>query len=141
MLKAIPRSKATTAWGLLQDVKRAIQEEPKRADMSTFIEERRPEDGGPACGTVGCIAGWICLLRKGKAGVFPASGQAASILGYQLNYETVPNVFDSFVFNAGSGDACERTAPGTKAHANAIIARINRFMKINQKALKARKLP
>jgi hypothetical protein len=28
-LKALPRSKATTAWNLLEDVKKAMREEPK----------------------------------------------------------------------------------------------------------------
>lgn len=38
-----------------------ILEEPKRLEMSAYLIREREEEGGPACGTVGCIAGWARL--------------------------------------------------------------------------------
>lgn len=136
-LKPLPRSKAKTAWNLMLDVRRAIKKEPKRANMRVAFEERHPKDGGPACGSVGCIAGWICALLNRKE-FFGRIGIARSVLGPRINYYTAGDGWD--VFNSGSGDSCALTRPGTKAHANAVISRIDKFMKINKKALKARKI-
>ncbi len=135
-LKKIPLSKAKTAWGLLQDVKRAITEEPKRANIEIPWGTKRPKQGGPACGTVGCFNGWIGFL----SGWGMNWDAPYTLMGRYLNYyfESRGEVFA--YFNAGSGDACGTTSPGTRAHARAVVARINRFMKANEVALKARKL-
>ena len=74
---------------LLQKVKRHILEEPKRLYMHDFVQ--RIGDGHtsvgaesfPPCGTVGCIAGWVCLLKFGMK--YRASSgtadEAAKLLG------------------------------------------------------------
>jgi hypothetical protein len=51
---------------LLTKVKKLILEEPKRLDMLTLLEPSY--SGEPACGTVGCIAGWTLVAAnlKGK---------------------------------------------------------------------------
>lgn len=134
-LKAIPRSRAKTAWGLLQDVKRAILAEPKRVNMGVFIEDKLPEDGGPACGKVGCFAGWVSILAGAPDRYW--STTARNLLG-PADYNTVGPGAD--VFNAGTGDRCETTRSGTAAHARAVVARINKFMRVNAKLLKARRL-
>lgn len=146
-LKAVPRSKAKTAWGLVMDAKRAIAEEPKRANMCLFVDKRKPERGGPACGTVGCFAGWITLLA-GRPSSADGDGRAKRILGAPdyadgvIDYRTVVtrDGMHFYVFNAGEGDACEETTPGTPEHAKAVVARIEKFARINEKALRARKL-
>ena len=138
-LKSIPQSKAKTAWGLLQDVKRAILAEPKRIDMTVFQERKWPSDRGPACGTVGCFAGWVCALRGHRTYDWGVDSRVYEILGHHIDYYTV-NGGNNHVFNSGEGDACDRTKPGTKAHARAVIARINKFMRLNQSALKAKKV-
>lgn len=138
-LKALPRSTAKTAWELCVDVKRAIREEPKRANMRTFRRRLTPERGGPACGYVGCFAGWVCVLRGKKRGVDDFA--ARDILGCDLQYILASSNMTPFgVFNHGAGDACDTTNPGTRAHARAVIARINRFMQVNEAALKAKVL-
>lgn len=147
-LKGIPFSTATTAWGLLQDVKRAIMEEPKRVEMSCYSAKLSPEAGGPQCGSVGCFAGWVNMLRGGRPGSFSQTDDhsAMTLLG-PLNYYTIrsrtdPKAdLDSYVFNSGEGDSCADTNPGTRAHARAVVQRINRFMAVNEVALKARILP
>ena len=147
-LKKIPLSNATTAWDLLKDVKRAITEEPKRASMRVYRQEILPNKGGPACGTVGCFAGWVSLLA-GTPDRDPFSvddHNARSILGQDLDYYTVlrankwtsPNL--RYVFNTGGGDACRTTTPRTRAHARAVVQRINRFMAVNETALKSQVL-
>lgn len=143
-LKALPRSKAKTAWGLMADVKRAILAEPKRADMTSVIGYLAPTEGGPACGTVGCVAGWVAVLGRKYPSPYEiemsnAVGVARALLG-EVNYFTVGQ-YGHYVFNAGAGDACDTTNPNTPAHARAVAKRIDKFMRVNEKALKARKLP
>jgi hypothetical protein len=64
-----PISVATNAYELLGDVAEAILREPKRFDFGNWLEHIPAEHGGPACGTVGCIAGWAVVLT----GDIPAS--------------------------------------------------------------------
>lgn len=145
-LKAVPRSRAKTAWGLLQDVKRAILAEPKRANMWCFSIHKEPKDGGPSCGTVGCFAGWTAMLARKNAvlsydpNTTYNAFKAKLILGDNLDYSFYNGEDCHSVFNLGSGDSCASTNPGTRAHARAVAARITRFMKVNETALKARKL-
>jgi hypothetical protein len=52
---------------LLQRIKKHILEDPKRLDMGMFLARKEQHPGAykyPACGTVGCIAGWACVLSK-----------------------------------------------------------------------------
>jgi hypothetical protein len=72
----LPVSKATNLYDLLDDVVTAAEEEPKRFDQGWWIG-RYPtvtwppnscitahirDIGAPACGVVGCTAGWIVVL-------------------------------------------------------------------------------
>ncbi len=52
---------------LLRKIKRTILARPKRVDMYEWVSNRPTNRGGPVCGTVGCVAGWACLLTE-KAG-------------------------------------------------------------------------
>lgn len=151
---ALPRSRAKTAWGLLQDVKRAILAEPRRINMGLFVDttadQLLPENKVPACGTVGCFAGWVSILGRptGEENRERIGGyddyDATRILNGDDNEDSL-NLFTvgryrNYVFNGGLGDRCAKTKPGTVAHARAVVARINKFMRVNEKALKARKL-
>ena len=153
--KPIPVSSATTAWGLLQAVKRAILEEPRRVNMNLYVSCINPSSsaprGVPACGTVGCFAGWVAVLgRQHLASRYEdtrdrqvidnfTDADAQKLLGPGINYNIAGDE-GRYVFNSGEGDACSETTPGTKAHARAVVARINKFMRVNEVALKARKL-
>ena len=139
-LQAIPRSNAKTAWGLCQDVIRAIKKDPKRADMAVFGATLLPQYGGPACGTIGCLAGWICRLA-GKPGTRANDIVAKHIIDpkAQLDYFTV-GPQDFYVFNAGDGDRCETTPPSSRAHAHAVVTRMKKFMRINETKLKAQRI-
>lgn len=48
---------------LLRKVQAAILEEPKRLDMGDWVFLDSKSAMAPACGTVGCIAGWSVLLN------------------------------------------------------------------------------
>ncbi len=140
-IKGLPRSKAKTAYGLVMDARRAIADEPKRANMSTYVDERSPENGGPACGTVGCFAGWIILAANRvdpvNETVYDAT-VAHRLIGEEVDYYTVSR--GHHVFNSGAGDACAQTEPGTRPHAKAVLARIDKFVAVNKAKLRARKL-
>jgi len=150
----IPRSSAKTTLGLLRAVKRAILEEPKRVNMGVYTCKLRPETTysyqAPACGTVGCFAGWVSILAG--QGLVDDDAPAKALLGEDLDYTFKAysyrhNHFGELVrdtenvFNSGSGDACSDTRPGTRAHAKAVVARIDRFIEKNYDKLKGRKLP
>jgi hypothetical protein len=139
-------SKAKTAYGLLRDVQKAVREEPRRANMGTFTDKVDPEAyNAPACGTVGCVAGWISIL--GGQGMVDDDAPARRLLGDEVKYHFTRGSLEfneggyHYVFNGGSGDACAQTAPGTPEHAAAVVDRIERFIQGNLKALKARRLP
>jgi hypothetical protein len=146
-LQVIPVSRAKTALGLIQAVKRVVLADPRRVDMGTVVEDSTNPDayfGGqkPACGTVGCFAGWIGVLAKGREWSMsgPVFGAVEKLLGPDVAFEFMgrDGIYHS-VFNDGAGDSCADTTPGTKAHARAVAQRIDRFIKRNLQVLKARK--
>lgn len=62
-LEFFPTSQATNAYDLLGDVIAAIRQEPRRLDMGQWLAEADfVTSAEPACGTVGCIAGWLTIL-------------------------------------------------------------------------------
>lgn len=67
MKAKLPTTRAKTAYGLLSAITKLIVAEPKRYSQHTFIESEvapTPEvQHFPACGTVGCVAGWVVVLR------------------------------------------------------------------------------
>lgn len=72
-LKAMPVFTGTTAWELLDFITWVIQGEPKRYDQGAWIKlveqgysEEYKASQMPACGTIGCVAGWVDLLVTGR---------------------------------------------------------------------------
>ena len=60
----IPRSKATNAYDLLSEIQDLIRTEPKRYNQNIWLRRvKRGEAKRPACGTVGCVAGWVVALK------------------------------------------------------------------------------
>jgi hypothetical protein len=143
------KSFAGTAWELCEDVIEIMRQEPRRVDMGYYMligsnyggdYQRWPR--WPACGMVGCFAGWVVQLRYPDNSRPHHRNTARAILGLGLKYDIMhsPGRPNS-VFNSGFGDACIETRSRTPAHAAAVIKRIRRFMRINEKGLKARRLP
>lgn len=139
-MRYIQKSRARTVNGLLRDVMALIKKHPRHANM-TRVEDGTV-DNRPVCGTVGCFAGWVIMLATGRMDYTQGMLSAQQILGPRLRYTfSDKNRTRWDFFNAGGGDACETTRPGTVAHAEAVVQRIRRFMALNAKALKGRRLP
>ncbi len=97
----LPKSTATTSWELLEDIIRAITEEPRRYAQDTWREifrddlgvsdvemsrvalvERVAEGRVPACGSIGCVAGWVTFITDEIPSYSGDTGyKAACILG------------------------------------------------------------
>lgn len=131
----IPRSTAENAYQLLDEVVAAIREEPERLDMGAW--SRTPKevgamgDNAPACGTVGCMAGWITFIadrkvRSNNDGTI--ANRAISLLGAEGWSDTERVRVQLF---ANSGTELAGTKPGTKAHADAVIRRIRAYQRAN----------
>lgn len=95
------RTRAKTAYGLLSEVRRLILEEPKRYNQLDTLTIRgtrgnRIYDEYPACGTVGCVAGWTTVLAaKNPARVRDVLTYARKVLG--LNSAQEERLFNGFV--------------------------------------------
>lgn len=139
----LPRSNATNGWDLCEDVCQAILEEPKRVDMNDtlwFVDPRNAN--APACGTVGCFAGWVNVLA-GNLEPGWMLHKAKMLLGGGLIYSLPTTDFalldyEFFVFNSGYGDGIHRMKVGTPEYAEAVVGRIRLFMQRNEAGLRAR---
>lgn len=140
----LPLSEAVTGWELCQELKVVVREEWRRVSMrhiQSIVDVQA--SNAPACGVVGCLAGWGMALRKIASNAISQEWDEAMkmLLGPDVDYNTVGPSGGIHVFNDGHGDECSTTTPGTRAHARAVVKRLDRFMRLNEKALKARILP
>ena len=55
----------TPAWDILDRVINMIEDDEKRFDMGSWGGIIMPAQGGPACGTVCCLAGWAGVMVVG----------------------------------------------------------------------------
>ena len=131
----LPRSRAKTAWGLLKDIKRAILAEPLRCNMGIVLD--RTMDSGlphPACGAVGCVAGWGLILTgrtfEGQR-VYNQTNEAAKLMG--LTYGQGQELFFP-------QDLVSAEKKQTPEHAKAVAEHIDSFMEENKKQLQAHRI-
>lgn len=69
---------------LLKKVAEHIKEEPRRLDMEKWTDVVDPVYAdSPPCGTVGCIAGWACMLNGDK----PTPGGGSQIYFFSRGQE------------------------------------------------------
>lgn len=136
-----PRSDAECAYDLLEDIIKAIDEEPKRIRMGDWLvrtnesPEYLKEHDLPACGTVGCIAGWATVLKPdADERYWDVEGSAAELLG--LTADQVSHLF--YYFPAVVG---EDSTAGTREYADKVIAHIREFMAANMAQLVERQIP
>lgn len=116
------RSNAENAYDLMSDISAYILEEPKRIDMTDWVEtdmewiREQYETEGPVCGTVGCIAGnAVVLLGQPKRWV-----SAGMILGGGNSdlRGSLENLFMGTEVNADYG---------TEKYAEIVAGRIAKF--------------
>lgn len=128
-------SSATNAYDLLEDVKEVIKVDPLRYDQTTwrtvdYGEARKKYRDFPACGTVGCVAGWVVTLTRGTDMPFAEiMSTARKILGLDI----------SEALELFSADAAG-SLPQTKAHTDGGIRHITRFQKKYKDKLKRKKI-
>lgn len=136
----LPKSKAKTAYGLLSDVRRVILAEPKRYNQTFWIARLNGKNNAfgldpqiepvPACGTVGCIAGWVATLKRGQRfGWIDAPKIARKTLG--ISDDQADQLF--------SGHAVVGVC-GTPAYAKAGANLIARFQQKHAAQLRATKV-
>lgn len=135
----IPKSKAKTAYSLLSEVCAVIAAEPLRYDQWTWGRregDMSPDDLTfhayvfPACGTVGCVAGWVATLKSKRDFDMNNAGTIARrILG--LGGKDAGELF--------SPEAA-RGASQSTAHAAAGVKHIRRFQKKHRAQLLAKKV-
>lgn len=140
---AMPVSKAKTAYGLLSEIRKLIIEEPKRYDQWGWRRLLSQSDAfAPACGTVGCVGGWICVLKGYPFGDSDSTKFAYKILG--MNGDVVWNeLFDADLAGLRweqRGNDSVVTMRAIRAHARRGAAHIARFQKKYAKQLKATKV-
>jgi hypothetical protein len=139
---AMPRSRAGSAYELLNDVVGAIRAEPRRLWMPTWILSRKEfkhafgTRRGPACGTAGCVAGWMVLLHDGRRRALQAARaesvgeRAHELLGCE----------PGLLFEGGvCDDRGQEVRPFTRGYVDAVVDRIRRFQGANQAALRQRR--
>lgn len=146
-LKPTPRitKNVITVGELFRAVRAAVLEEPRRADLGSWVRmfrgvKLRPKRyAKPACGTAGCLAGWMAImLRPGNiAGqridntLSFGRGWLEGLIGYEsesIARRTVGSLFDARpVPEFGESDDTFGT-PGTKLHAVTIARRIDLYL-------------
>ena len=144
--KQTPRLRAKTAYGWLAGVARLILEEPKRYNQELFIRyargyqplsERFQTSSFPACGTIGCVAGWTAQSRYPDRRIpySAVSNTACEILG--LTYEQAKELFNGSALDSNG----EELPPhGSLAYAELGVAHIRRFMKKYSKQLRSTRI-
>lgn len=158
--KLIPHSKATNSYDLLNDVCRAMREEPKRVNFGDWLSTESAkhmyaEAPEPACGTVGCIAGWCAILKAPDASLLRQVEDCTAFFSLAFRNGTVSSgpraaalsLFpESLQFDAerlfyGSAPYThldrEAGAIGTRQHARYVIRHIRQFQQKHKNALKA----
>lgn len=131
---------ATIFFDRLIDV---MEEEPARVDQTDWLEqdqcslEFKKEVGEiaavPACGTVGCTAGWSAILLGYKR--FPGSEVVADQLGLQLVQTEHSDLVDDLFHHQGyNKNVFEK--PGTRDHMRKVVGGIRTFVKEHRNSLK-----
>jgi hypothetical protein len=102
VMDTMPKLKATNAYDLLTQVRELILEEPLRYNQEVWLKKKGVDyrHQFPACGTVGCVAGWVVALVRpgGSAYDVDVNVAAKHILG--LGWAPAAELFD--------GDAVDR---------------------------------
>jgi len=142
-----------TVGHLFEQLITLFTEEPRRLNMNDWVSRldgvhrlahvnERPDDNLPACGTVGCVAGWGLVLLRPPTSVAPQELQTRAedlmehALGFEEDgYRTAGNLFVAD-WSSLDGDVKDIPhvsrpmfpAPGTPEQAAVIVRRIRAYM-------------
>lgn len=150
-LACVPKARAENAYDLLGEVIDLIKEDPKRYNQHFWLTDGESSGGTgldfsdlprpilevrknmPACGTMGCVAGWVSTLMKGPQAAMRSSAGifAAEVLG--LTDRQKDHLF------AGE-KAGMRDHESPEEHAKRGIQHIQRFRAQHKAQLKAKRI-
>lgn len=138
MKNLIPKSRAKTAYGLLSEIRTLILAEPLRYDQREtlcIIPKDRLDSGtnAPACGTIGCVAGWVGALKASRPTRFVTNGNVLEYAGRKLGLDSGQG---SELFGAYQSGFADRGPE----HAKAGAAHIAKFQKKYRRQLLAKKV-
>lgn len=137
-VKSFPKSRARTAFGLLSEIQKIILAEPKRYDQTDVLSLKSDSGVGsddkyfPSCGTVGCVAGWVAVLKVPHAEKLGSGNMmlhAEDILGISSEQADVLFCGDA------AGDVSNRAA-----HAKRGARHIEKFKNLHAAQLKAQRV-
>jgi len=140
-----PSSAAINAYELIDDVCRAILQEPRRLNMNYWmaLEIETGADptyfapsGLPACGTVACVAGWTVLMHPQNR-VNPQDWNVAKTAKYILagEHPTMWSALSNLFQLSGIG-----FDPGTIAYAEIVVGELRAFQTEYAEQLRNRRI-
>lgn len=134
-----PISTAKNSYTLLDDVKKVVLEEPRRVWMDNwkanidYVCKMTGAKKGPACGTIGCISGWVTFLKP-DANQSAMSGENVLVPNDGSDERrNLRDVLHTDLFYDTEVDA----KYGTKKYATIVAKRITAFQKKWATELKA----
>lgn len=142
---AVPKSNASTAYGLLSDICTLITDEPKRmrmGDWHTSLVDLTDE-AKPKCGTVGCIGGWIETLRPRRAALrfgVDTLEYAGKVLGFDATYAGDDPDSEAIMDLFLNQKLTNAKPQGTPKHAAAVVRHIRKFQQKHARRLRAHKI-
>ena len=132
---------------LFEKVIEAITEEPKRLDIWQWQNMVGPyANYGPACGVIGCIAGWGDILShtEGNKSVEAIKNAVVEIReeenerltsvrqraqeAFEITREEAGRLFAPQAWPEDLQQDLNLTTPGTPEHANAVVKAIRQFI-------------
>lgn len=125
----LPRTRQTSAVGILKDVVKVIREEPLRYNQGDWIRTTDERSVGPACGTIGCVAGWVAVLTRPAKDVTGASVALADVASRARKALGLSERQADFLFGSelpGDGGYAD---PGSRAYMEAGVEHIESFMR------------
>lgn len=149
-----PHTTATNAYDLLDDVVRAIEEEPRRLMMDNWIFTPRDLERkglpAPACGTVGCIGGWIVILTSSSVEdvnqTYVPTQAEELILGERAWRSESPDARQrrhdlNHVFTRFPDMEEPPLIPGTPEYVARVVEAIRAFQSTHETFLRAKSIP
>jgi hypothetical protein len=113
---------------LLRKIQAHILEEPLRVDMDNWMGTVNQYGQSPACKTVGCIAGWACVLEptQNKEIVLGVKLTAMDLLG--IGHDLADKLFYPAYWYHGWPSKLEDLRVGTPAYAQVVSDYIDYFI-------------
>lgn len=150
-VKPLPTTRAKNAYTLLAAVCRLITAEPRRYNQGLYLTKGKPgtkvfentdsQERYPACGTVGCVAGWVKALIEPETLTEDNNIRwtAANILGLQGMQTQELFTHQALLYLP---EATNKTLnkPQSAAYAKLGVLHIRRFMEKYAEQLKAKEI-